>query len=72
MTNTPLKNRQIRHPQKMVPYKNGTACEKIPKGHLPRAELSHLLKGTLKFVVWSWDLKINFSQFVSNCRGRFY
>ena len=24
-------NKQIRHPQKMVPYKNGTPCEKMPK-----------------------------------------
>ena len=32
--------RLIRHPEKMVPCKNGTPCEKIPKGYLPKDELS--------------------------------
>ena len=35
----------------MVPYNNGTPSEKMPKSHLPRAELSDFLKGILKFVV---------------------
>ena len=35
----------------MVAYKNGTLCEKMPKVHMPRAELSDFLKGILKFVV---------------------
>ena len=26
-------NRQIWDPQKMVPYKNGTPCETMPKGY---------------------------------------
>ena len=33
-------NRQIWHPQKMVPYKNGTSCEKMSRGYLQRTELS--------------------------------
>ena len=35
----------------MVPYKNDTPCEKMPKDHLPRSELSDFLKEVLKFVV---------------------
>ena len=35
----------------MVPYKNDTPCEKMLKDHLPRSELSDLLKEVLKFVV---------------------
>ena len=47
----PTLNRQIQHPQKMVPYKNVTPSEKNVKGHMLRAELSNFLKGILKFVV---------------------
>ena len=35
----------------MVPYKNGTRCEKIPKGYLRRAELGDFYKEILKFVM---------------------
>ena len=34
----------------MVPYKNDTPCENMPKDHLPRCELSDFLKEILKFV----------------------
>ena len=32
-------------------YENGTLCEKIPKGYLPRNKLSDFQKEILKFVV---------------------
>ena len=35
----------------MVPYKKATPCEKMRKGHLPRAKLRDFLKGILEFVV---------------------
>ena len=40
MTNTPPEIGKYDTQKKMVPYKNGTPCEKMLKGHLPRAELS--------------------------------
>ena len=41
----------MRHPQKIMRYKNDTPCEKIPKGYLPRAKLSDFLKRILRFVL---------------------
>ena len=60
----------------MVPYKNGTPSKKMPKGHMPRAELSDFLKRILKFVVLIQThghgiSKPSFSS-LSNCRGKFF
>ena len=38
-------------PKKMVPYKNGTSCEKMPKGYPICQGLSDFQKEILKFVV---------------------
>ena len=55
-----IQNRQIWHPQKMGPLKNGTPCEKIPKGYLPRAELSEFLNLLYDSDSRSWDFKDEF------------
>ena len=71
MTDTPPKiNKCDTEKNGALPYKNGTRCEKIPKGYLTRAELGDFYKEILKFVMG--DFKIKFFQFVSNCRCRFY
>ena len=41
-------NRQMWHPQKMVPYKNDTSSQKMPKGYAICQGLS-----------WVWFLKGN-------------
>ena len=50
MTNTPHKIDKY-NTLKNGSLQNGTPCKKIPKGHMPRAGMSDLLKGILKFVV---------------------
>ena len=51
MTNTPPKiDKQDTH-KKWSLTKMAHFPKKMPKGHMPRAELSDFLKGILKFVV---------------------
>ena len=45
-------NRQIWHAQKIVLYKNSTACQKMSKGYFPKTELSEeILEYVLLFRV---------------------
>ena len=60
ITNTAPKIDKCDAHKKMVPYTNDTPCKKMPKGHMPRVELSDFLKGILKFVVWFRPMVIGF------------
>ena len=52
-------------------YKNGTPCEKIPRGYLLRAELSNFKREFLNLLYdldsWSWDFKIEFFPLQIEC-----
>ena len=54
-----------------MPYKNGTPCEKMPRGYLLRAELSNFKREFLNLLYdldsWSWDFKIEFFPLQIEC-----
>ena len=51
MTDTPPKIDKYGTRKKWCLTKMAYRAKKMPKGHLPRAELSDFIKGILKFVV---------------------
>ena len=51
MTNTPPKTEKCDTHKNFSPTKMAHLAKKMHKGEMPRAELSHFLKGILKFVV---------------------
>ena len=66
-------NRQIWQPQKVVPYKNATTYQKMPKVTLFAKDWAEwFLKGNSQICYindsdsWSWDFKVEFSPLQSD------
>ena len=67
-------NRQIWHPQNMVPYKNSTSCEKMLKSYICQGLSRVIFKRKFLNLLydsdsWSWDFQIETSPLQNDILG---